>query len=256
MGDSQYSFSLTTFSPSGKLVQIEHALTAVGSGQTSLGIKAANGVVIATEKKLPSILVDETSVQKIQILTPNIGVVYSGMGPDSRVLVRKSRKQAEQYFRLYKEPIPVTQLVRETATVMQEFTQSGGVRPFGVSLLVAGYDDKGPQLYQVDPSGSYFSWKASAMGKNVSNAKTFLEKRLIIFSMSKSMYRFRTAFSVNWYTEDMELDDAVHTAILTLKEGFEGQISGKNIEIGVIGNDKVFKILTPSEIEDYLQEVE
>ncbi|GFP92250.1 proteasome subunit alpha type-2-a [Phtheirospermum japonicum] len=253
MGDSQYSFSLTTFSPSGKLVQIEHALTAVGSGQTSLGIKAANGVVIATEKKLPSILVDETSlvpflvfdyfftglptliVQKIQILTPNIGVVYSGMGPDSRVLVRKSRKQAEQYFRLYKEPIPVTQLVRETATVMQEFTQSGGVRPFGVSLLVAGYDDKGPQLYQVDPSGSYFSWKASAMGKNVSNAKTFLEKR---------------------YTEDMELDDAVHTAILTLKEGFEGQISSKNIEIGVIGNDRVFKILTPSEIEDYLQEVE
>ncbi|KAG6736105.1 hypothetical protein POTOM_061195 [Populus tomentosa] len=233
MGDSQYSFSLTTFSPTGKLVQIEHALTAVGSGQTSLGIKAASGVVIATEKKLPSILVDESSVQKIQNLTPNIGVVYrrtpcssmffivsespvfccSGMGPDFRVLVRKSRKQAEQYHRLYKEPIPVTQLVRETAAVMQEFTQSGGVRPFGVSLLVAGFDDKGPQLYQVDPSGSYFSWKASAMGKNVSNAKTFLEKR---------------------YTDDMELDDAVHTAILTLKEG----------------------VLTPAEIDDYLAEVE
>ncbi|KAK1440108.1 hypothetical protein QVD17_05933 [Tagetes erecta] len=235
MGDSQYSFSLTTFSPSGKLVQIEHALTAVGSGQTSLGIKASNGVVIATEKKLPSILVDETSVQKIQILTPNIGVVYSGMGPDSRVLVRKSRKQAEQYQLLYKEPIPVTQLVRETAAVMQEFTQSGGVRPFGVSLLVAGYDDKGPQLYQVDPSGSYFSWKASAMGKNVSNAKTFLEKR---------------------YTDDMELEDAIHTAILTLKEGFEGQISGKNIEIGVIEADRTFRVLTAAQIEDYLQEVE
>ncbi|GJX38010.1 proteasome subunit alpha type-2-A [Tanacetum coccineum] len=190
MGDSQYSFSLTTFSPSGKLVQIEHALTAVGSGQTSLGIK-----VTAANAKLPSILVDETSVQKIQILTPNIGVVYSGMGPDSRVLVRKSRKQAEQYHRLYKEPIPVTQLVRETAAVMQEFTQSGS------------------QLYQVDPSGSYFSWKASAMGKNVSNAKTFLEKR---------------------YTDDMELEDAIHTAILTLKEG----------------------VLTAAQIEDYLQEVE
>ncbi|MQL74325.1 hypothetical protein Taro_006672 [Colocasia esculenta] len=247
MGDSQYSFSLTTFSPSGKLVQIEYALMAVGSGQTSLGIKAANGVVIATEKKLPSILVDETSVQKIQLLTMNIGVVYSGMGPDFRVLVRKSRKQAQQYYKLYKESIPVTQLVRETATVMQEFTQSGGVRPFGVSLLAAGYDDNGPQLYQVDPSGSYFSWKASAMGKNVSNAKTFLEKR---------------------YTDDMELDDAVHTAILTLKEGFEGQISGKNIEIGIIGNDKKFRqvslhypafqvvVLTPAEIDDYLAEVE
>ncbi|MCO5570427.1 hypothetical protein L7F22_024149 [Adiantum nelumboides] len=180
MGDSQYSFSLTTFSPSGKLVQIEHALQAVSSGQTSLGIKASNGVVVATEKKLPSILVDESSVKKIQLLTPNIGVAYSGMGPDSRVLVRKSRKQAQQYFRVYKENIPVLQLVRETAAVMQEFTQSGGVRPFGVSLLVAGYDDNGPQLYQVDPSGSYFSWKASAIGKNVSNAKTFLEKRWIL----------------------------------------------------------------------------
>ncbi|PIA35434.1 hypothetical protein AQUCO_03500065v1 [Aquilegia coerulea] len=231
MGDSQYSFSLTT-TPSGKLVQIEYALMAVGSGQTSLGIKAANGVVIATEKKLPSILVDEESVQKIQSLTTNIGVVYSGMGPDSRVLIRKSRKQAQQYYGLYKESIPVTQLVRETATVMQEFTQSG---PFGVSLLVAGFDDNGPQLYQVDPSGSYFSWKASAMGKNVSNAKTFLEKR---------------------YTDDMELDDAVHTAILTLKEGFEGQISSKNIEIGIIGTDKNFRVLTPTEIDDYLAEVE
>ncbi|GAV91657.1 Proteasome domain-containing protein [Cephalotus follicularis] len=139
------------------------------------------------------------------------------MGPDFRVLVRKSRKQAEQYHRLYKEPIPVTQLVRETAAVMQEFTQSGGVRPFGVSLLVAGFDDKGPQLYQVDPSGSYFSWKASTKGENVSNAKAFLEKR---------------------YTDDMELDNTVHTAILTLKEGFEGQISGKNIEIGIICSDK------------------
>ncbi|CAL5390114.1 unnamed protein product [Camellia sinensis] len=132
------------------------------------GLKSANGVVIATEKKLPSILVAEASiqlsssvptiancseVQKIQILTPNIGVVYSGMGTNS------------------------CQLVKETAAVMQEFTQSSGVRPFAVSLLVAGFDDKGPQLYEVDPSGSYFSWKASAMGKNVSNAKTFLEKR-------------------------------------------------------------------------------
>ncbi|KAK3281621.1 Protein phosphatase PP2A regulatory subunit B, variant 2 [Cymbomonas tetramitiformis] len=210
MGDSAYSFSLTTFSPSGKLLQIEYALTAVASGATSLGIKATNGVVIATEKKLPSILVDEESVKKTSLVTPNTGVAYSGMGPDSRVLVRKARKLAQTYYRMYKEQIPVSQLVRETATVMQESTQQGGVRPFGVSLLVAGYDELGPQLYQVDPSGSYFAWKASAIGKNMVNAKTFLEKR---------------------YNEEMELEDAIHTALLTLKEGFEGQISGNNIEI-------------------------
>lgn len=91
----QYSFSLTTFSPSGKLVQIEYALNAVNGGATSLGIKAVNGVVIATEKKLRSTLVDESTVKKISLLTPNIGVAYSGMGPDSRILVRKARKQAQ-----------------------------------------------------------------------------------------------------------------------------------------------------------------
>lgn len=122
----QYSFSLTTFSPSGKLVQIEYALNAVAAGATSLGISATDGVVIATEKKLPSILVDESTVQKIAMLTPNIGVVYSGMGPDYRVLVRKARKTAQAYHRLYNEHIPVAQLVRETAAVMQEFTRECG----------------------------------------------------------------------------------------------------------------------------------
>ncbi len=270
----QYSFSLTTFSPSGKLVQIEYALNAVAAGTTSLGIKATNGVVIATEKKLRSSLVDETTVQRISTLTPNIGVAYSGMGPDSRVLVRKARKQAQAYYQLYKEQIPVAQLCREVATVMQEFTrkllvficimvflwilpdllasclcvrrryvvmkqciaaESGGVRPFGVSLLLAGYDENGPQLYQIDPSGSYFAWKASAIGKNMTNAKTFLEKR---------------------YSDDMEIEDAVHTALLTLKEGFEGQISGENIEVAIVGPDQAFKVLTAAEVSDYLEEVE
>ena len=113
--------------------------------------------------------------------------------------------------------------------------QSGGVRPFGVSLLMAGVDDHGPQLYQVDPSGAYFAWKASAIGKNMQNAKSFLEKR---------------------YAEDMELEDAIHTALLTLKEGFEGELTGRNVEIGVVGEDAVFRVLTVEQVEDYLREVE
>lgn len=131
----QYSFSLTTFSPSGKLVQIEYALNAVSAGTTSLGIKATNGVVIATEKKLRSSLVDENTVRRISTLTPNIGVAYSGMGPDSRVLVRKARKQAQAYYQLYKEQIPVAQLCREVATVMQEFTRKFSVSCFHSEAL-------------------------------------------------------------------------------------------------------------------------
>ncbi|CAN0391312.1 unnamed protein product [Ectocarpus sp. 12 AP-2014] len=116
---------------------------------------------------------------------------------------------------------------------MQEYTQRGGVRPFGVSLLVAGYDDDGPQLYQVDPSGAYFGWKATAIGKNFVNAKNFLEKR---------------------YSEEAELDDAVHTALLTMREGFEGEMTEKNIEVGVVGEDRKFRILSEQEVKDFLDE--
>jgi 20S proteasome subunit alpha 2 len=129
----------------------------------------------------------------------------------------------------------VQQLVRELASVMQEFTQQGGVRPFGISLLLAGYDHNGPQLYQIDPSGSYFAWKASAIGKHMVNAKTFLEKR---------------------FNDELELEDAVHTALLTLKEGFEGAMDHTNIEVGIIGDDKKVRVLTPAQIQDYLGEVE
>lgn len=227
---------MTTFSPSGKLVQIEYALNRVLQGAPALGIKAKNGCVIATEKKLPSILVEESSIRKVEKLTENTGCVCAGMPADFRVVLKKGRKEAMAYKLYYKTEMPVNQLVQDIAAVMQEYTQSGGVRPFGVSLLVAGYDaEYGPQLYQVDPSGSFFGWKASAIGRDMQNAKTFLEKR---------------------YNADIELEDAIHTAILTLKEGFEGAMTEHNIEIGVVDESRKFRVLTPSEVKDYLGEVE
>ncbi|RKO92850.1 nucleophile aminohydrolase, partial [Blyttiomyces helicus] len=241
-----YSFSLTTFSPSGKLVQIEYALTAVSQGATSIGIKATNGIVIATEKKVPSFLVDDNTIEKVSMISTNIGMVYSGMGPDARVLVDKARKSAQEYKRVYHEEPPTVMLVKDVASVMQEFTQSGGVRPFGVSLLIAGFDETGPSLYQVDPSGSFWAWKASAIGKNMINAKTFLEKR---------------------YSETMEIEDAVHTAILTLKEGFEGQMTESTIEIGIASMEEIttqeghtkkvgrFRMLQVHEVKDYLANI-
>ncbi|KAF8817721.1 putative proteasome subunit alpha2, protease of the acylase family and NTN hydrolase fold [Cardiosporidium cionae] len=235
MGDREYGFSLTTFSPSGKLVQIEYALNRVQQGSPALGIKAKNGVVIATEKKLPTSLIEDSSLRKIDHFTSKIGCVCAGMPTDYRVILKKGRKKAAEYELFLGEDIPVGQLVQRIAATMQEFTQSGGVRPFGLSLLVAGYDDCGPQLYQVDPSGAYFGWKASAIGRSMQNAKTFLEKR---------------------YNPGMELEDAIHTAILTLKEGFEGSMTEHNIEIGIVKEDRIFRILSPSEIKDYLEEVE
>ncbi|WBW74597.1 20S proteasome complex subunit alpha 2, Pre8 [Schizosaccharomyces osmophilus] len=242
----KYAFSLTTFSPSGKLVQIEYALNAVNAGVTSVGIKATNGVVLATEKKPASELAVGSSLEKVCKITPDIGMVYSGMGPDFRVLVDKSRKVAQTaYKNVYNAYPPTKILVQEIASVMQESTQSGGVRPFGVSLLVAGMDENGPVLYQVDPSGTYFAWKATAIGKSSTAAKTFLEKR---------------------YNNEIELDDAVHTAILALKETFEGELTEDSIDIAIASNKPTesgiegvpgghFYRLTQSEIRDYLDQV-
>lgn len=232
MGDM--NFSLTTFNKSGKLLQIEYALKRVAQGKMALGIKATNGVVIACDKKVNSTLVDLDEYQKMQTITPSTGFVYSGMGPDFRVLVTQARKASQKYYLTYREVQPVAQVVRESALIMQEYTQSGGVRPFGVSCLVAGYDDDGPQLFQVDPSGAAFGWKATAIGKNYENAKNFLERR---------------------YNEEMELDDAVHTALLTLRESYDGEMTENNIEVGVVSDtDKTFRILTPAEVRDYLDE--
>jgi 20S proteasome subunit alpha 2 len=224
---------LTTFSPTGKLTQIDHALTAVGNGLTALGIKATNGVVIATKKASVSVLADETSLEKIALASNNIGMTYAGLGPDFRVLTAKGRKEVQKYWLQYHDQIPVSQFVQRSAGIAQEFTQSGGVRPFGVSLLVAGYDDDGPQLYQVDPSGSFWAWKASAIGAKAKGARSFLEKR---------------------YDAEMEIEDAIHTAILALKEDFEGEVTAHNIEVGVIRTDRQFKVLTPAEVADYIAE--
>lgn len=232
----RYSFSLTTFSPSGKLVQIEYALKAVDGGAPSVGIKSCDGVVLAVEKKFDSSLIDETSIQRIQYINKNIGFVYSGLSPDYRLLVRKARKIADEYYLQNGDLITPEQLSKKVASLMQEFTQSGGVRPFGVSLLIAGWDNdtNKSSLYQCDPSGTYFPWRATALGKKSANMKSFLEKR---------------------FSEKMELDDAVQTAILTLKEGFEGQMNEDNIEVG-ISTEMGFRVLNPSEIKDYLSNIE
>lgn len=256
--------------------------------------------MLATEKKSSSPLADPSSLSKISLITPDIGMVYSGMGPDYRVLVDKARKVSHTgYKRIYNEYPPTRILVQDVARVVQEATQSGGVRPYGVSLLIAGWDEGvlpeeevekaaksvegeggvkklsgktggilkgGPMLYQVDPSGSYFPWKATAIGKSAASAKTFLEKR---------------------YTEGLELEDAVHIALLTLKETIEGEMNGETIEIGELCSSEIlhwhsnftnsqpgivgppadhllgvegvegakgprFRKLSPQEIEDYL----
>jgi len=227
----RYSFGLTTFSPSGKLVQIEYALNAVAAGASCVGIIAKDGVVLAVENKV-SPTVAPGSVSKIEEVSDHIGMTYSGLGPDFRVLTDHARKQAQSYQINFGEMPSTKLLVESVANVMQEYTQSGGVRPFGVSLLIGGWDvqEDRPRLFQCDPSGAYFSWKATALGRNYIHARTFLERR---------------------YNEDLELDDAVHTALLTLKESFDVQITEDNVQIALCKKSGFLK-LQQQAVKDYI----
>jgi 20S proteasome subunit alpha 2 len=290
MGDQAYSFSLTTFSRTGKLLPIEYALNAVANGRSALGICAVDGVVLATDKKMPSVLVDADQVHKIELINETAGCCFAGVGPDYRVLgkkkvclllrpnhriilfsprkisprflsvhfiyisstftrrrrkrprrrktrkypVKRARKGAATYELTYGQVQNVREVCKTTASVMQEYTQRGGVRPFGVSVLVAGLDASGqPALYQVDPSGAYIHWKATAIGKNHVNAKAFLEKR---------------------WTADMNIEDAIQKALLTLREGLEGEMTAHNVEVAICKTNGTFTVLTPAQVQDYLDE--
>ena len=208
-------------------------------GKVSLGICASNGVVLATHKGTPP-LADSTNYHKISEVTESSGVVYAGMGPDYRVLLNSARKRSQVYYRKFQDEIPTEQLTKQVAQVMQEFTQQGGVRPFGVSLLIAGFDHKGPQLYQADPSGAYFQWKATAIGKGYANVRAFLEKN------------FRDG------EEDFEVQDAVDLAIRALQSELEGQMTEHNIEVGVVergekGKPPKFKLLSPATLKKHME---
>jgi 20S proteasome subunit alpha 2 len=151
------NFSLTTFANDGKLEQVNNALAAANNGETTIGFKTNEGIIIASEKYLSSNLIDETSFSKISNVSKYIGAGYAGLGPDFKVLLKKARKDFQKYKLTFMDDLmPIHSISREVANLMQEYTQSGGVRPFGVSTFLAGTDRDGNHLYQVDPSGAYY----------------------------------------------------------------------------------------------------
>lgn len=225
-------YSLTTFSREGKLGQLDCALKAVSLGGQCVGIKAKDGVVIACEAKPVSTLVEKRGNFKVQKINDKVGMVYSGNSPDYLLILQEVRKASTKYATRLGVDMPTREVVKSAAKIMQQYTQMGGVRPFGVSLLIIGYENKAPTLWQVDPSGSYWAWKAAALGKRADNSNTYLERT---------------------YNEEYGLDDAIDTAINTLKEGFDGQLTEDLIEIGIVNADG-FKTYTPNEIKEFLND--
>lgn len=249
MNELAYSFSLTTFSPSGHLRQITYALAAADGGRLSIGIKCANGVVLMCHKAAENPLIDYSTISLVDNVSPCLGITYSGFSADFRNLLNLGRKSYEQYWNEFQEPMPVNMIARDIASTMQEYTQRGGVRPFGCSVLLAGKSMAAEHetevngkrtnpyiLYQVDSSGSYYTWKACANGNQSSQARDFLEKR---------------------YNETVSISDGILIGLTCLHEYVDGDIDGKTVEIGIVGDETggQFRQLTADEINTYAKQI-
>ena len=232
-----YDRAITVFSPEGRLYQVEYATEAVRHGPLAVGVKATDGVVLAGEKRSPHALADLDTLKKLLLIDDHVGCAIAGLHADARKLIDQARVQSQINRLSYDEPISIQSLVVNICDTKQLHTQYGGARPFGVSLLVAGVDDNGPQLYTTDPSGSFWGWKAAAIGKESDVVRDF--------------------FSEN-YKENLKLDAALNLALKGLLRSedlssLDSKEKSKTIEIGMISTaDKLFRILPQDEVETVL----
>ncbi|KAG9297124.1 hypothetical protein G9A89_019405 [Geosiphon pyriformis] len=230
-----YDRALTVFSPDGHLFQVEYALEAVRKGTCAVGVRGQNCVVLGVEKKSVLKLQDPRTVRKIVMLDDHICMAFAGLSADARVLVNKARIECQSHRLTVEDPVTVEYITRHIASIQQKYTQSGGVRPFGISTLIIGFDpnEKIPRLYQTDPSGIYSAWKANAIGRSSKTVLEFLEKN---------------------YKEDLPKDEAVKLAVKSLLEVV--QTGAKNIEIAVMTSDSVIKNMEIEEVEAIVSEIE
>jgi len=237
----RYDSRTTIFSPEGRLFQVEYAMEAIGHAGTSLGILANDGVLLAAERRNTNKLLDDVFSEKIYRLHEDMACSVAGITSDANVLTRQLRLLAQRYLLTYQEPIPCEQLVTKLCDLKQQYTQAGGYRPFGVSLLYMGWDRRlGFQLYQSDPSGNYSGWKATCIGNN----------SVAAISMLKQEYK----------EEGMPLSEALSLAINVLSKTLDVQkLSSEKVEIATlkrINGKTVFHILTQTEVEELIKKFE
>lgn len=160
-----YDRAITMFSPDGRLLQVEYAKKTVRQGSTAIAIVCADGVLFVTDKRIIDSLVVPEAVEKIWQIDEHMGATASGILSDARVLIERAQLKAQQHRITYDSPIDTLSIVKDVCDLKQICTQSGGLRPFGVSLLIAGIEDHTPRLFETDPTGIFFQYKATAIGE-------------------------------------------------------------------------------------------
>ncbi|MDO8554604.1 MAG: archaeal proteasome endopeptidase complex subunit alpha [Candidatus Micrarchaeota archaeon] len=227
-----YDRAITVFSPDGRLFQVEYAKEAVKRGATAIGIATRDGVVLVAFKSIHSKLVVPDSLKKVFDIDSHISVTASGLIADARRLVDVARNESQRHRITYNEAPTVESISRSVCDLMQVYTQYGGIRPFGVSLLIAGVDEK-PRLYEAEPSGAMTAYKADSIGSGKKEVDEILEKN---------------------YRESMTLEEAVFLAIEALKKTQEEKLLPENIEISTIDvKSKKTYCLNDKEVAKYLK---
>jgi len=215
-------------------------MEAISHAGIALGILAKDGVVVAAEKKVTSKLLEQTaSSEKIYSLNENMICGVAGITADANILIQWARESAQKYLFAYDDPIPCEQLVQRLCDLKQGYTQYGGLRPFGVSFIYAGWDHHyGFQLYHSDPSGNYGGWKATCIGANNAAAQSILKQD---------------------YKEELSLQEAKELAVKVLSKTMDSTtLNSEKLEFATIqlGEDGKIKyhLYKPAEIDTLLRE--
>ena len=236
MAPGAYDRAITVFSPDGRLFQVEYALETVKRGSTVLGIACPEGVVLAAEERTTSRLQDPNFSWKIFEIDEHVGAAISGLGSDARVLINQARIYAQSNKLTYDEPADIEVLSKRVGDVEQMYTQYGGIRPFGVSIIFGGVDKRGCKVLQTDPSGAVWAYKAVSVGAGGETVKGILEKK---------------------YRDDLTLEQAILLAVECLSKVVEGKLEPEKIKIATIpAETKKMTYLSNGEIANYISTLE
>ena len=200
-----YDRAITMFSPDGRLLQVEYAKKTVKQGSTAMGLVCSDGVILVADKRIVDPLIVADSIEKTFQIDEHIGATASGIISDARVLIERAQVKAQQHRITYDTPIDTLEIVKNICDLKQLTTQSGGYRPFGVSVLVAGIDPEGePKLYQTDPTGIFFQFRAVVIGEGEEAITETLHKK---------------------YKPTLNIDQGLKVAIDALKEAVEDKLT-------------------------------
>ncbi|XP_053672594.1 proteasome subunit alpha type-5 [Anopheles nili] len=233
---SEYDRGVNTFSPEGRLFQVEYAIEAIKFGSTAIGISTPEGVVMAVEKRITSSLMEPSKVEKIVEVDRHIGCATSGLMADSRTLLDRARVECQNHWFVYNERMSVESCAQAVSNVAIQFgdgddTDSAMSRPFGVAILFAGIENGEPQLWHMDPSGTYIRFDAKAIGSGSEGAQQNLQE---------------------YYLPTMTIKEAINLALSTLKQVMEEKLNSINVEVMTMTPKNLFRMFSKEEVEEYI----